>query len=165
MARTWTEKKVLKKLGISDFRHMTKEKVIEFASMLHHMDPEVAKAAIAQFPEYVKMASEMVSTYKAIVEKMLSADAENMKAFCAACNSIIASIQEQLRDESLTAAERDSLNNKMIEIAKMIGDKVSEDQKFWLKILGEVGATLLGIGGLALFIFGKGKIPFLGSKS
>lgn len=54
MKRTLSEKKVLKKLGIPDFRHMTKDKVVEFASMLSRMDPEVAKKALEQFPEYAK---------------------------------------------------------------------------------------------------------------
>ena len=34
MARSLTEQKVLKKLGIDDFRHLTKDKVITMASML-----------------------------------------------------------------------------------------------------------------------------------
>ena len=42
MARSLTEQKVLKKLGIDDFRHLTKDKVITMASMLDRMDPEVA---------------------------------------------------------------------------------------------------------------------------
>ena len=46
MSRTLTEKKVLKKLGIDDFRHLTKEKVITMATMLDKMDPEVAKKAL-----------------------------------------------------------------------------------------------------------------------
>lgn len=38
-----SEKKVLKQLGISNFRYLTKEKVIELTSMLDRMDPKVAK--------------------------------------------------------------------------------------------------------------------------
>ena len=48
MVRSLTEQKVLKKLGIDDFRHLTKDKVITMASMLDRMDPEVAKKAIEQ---------------------------------------------------------------------------------------------------------------------
>lgn len=43
MGRSLTEQKVLKKLGIEDFRHLTKDKVIKMASMIDKMDPEVAK--------------------------------------------------------------------------------------------------------------------------
>lgn len=46
MNRSLTEKQVLRKLGISDFRHMTKDKVVRFVSMLPYMDPEVAKKAL-----------------------------------------------------------------------------------------------------------------------
>lgn len=54
MNKTLTEKQVLKKLGIPDFRHLSKEKMIKLATMLPHMDPEVAKKALEQFPELAK---------------------------------------------------------------------------------------------------------------
>ena len=44
-----TEEKVLKKLGIDDFRHITKNKVIKMASMLDRVDPEVAKKLLSNF--------------------------------------------------------------------------------------------------------------------
>lgn len=50
MKYTLSEKKVLKKLGIPDFRHMTKDKVMSFATMLPYMDPEVAKKGARAVP-------------------------------------------------------------------------------------------------------------------
>ena len=58
------EQKVLKKLDITDFRHLTKDKVIKMASMLDKMDPEVAKKALEQFPEFANTTKEMLSEYK-----------------------------------------------------------------------------------------------------
>ena len=52
MARPYTEQQVLKKLDIPDFRHLTKEKVIAFATMVPKMNPEVAKKALEQFPNF-----------------------------------------------------------------------------------------------------------------
>lgn len=46
MNRILTEQNVLNKLGISDFRHMAKDKIVKFASMLPYMDPEVAEKAL-----------------------------------------------------------------------------------------------------------------------
>jgi len=37
------EKRALKKLGIDDFRHLTKANVVQLASMVDKMEPEVAK--------------------------------------------------------------------------------------------------------------------------
>ncbi len=48
LKKSFNEKKVLDKLGIEDFRHLSKDKVVEFISMLPKMEPEVAKVAIAQ---------------------------------------------------------------------------------------------------------------------
>lgn len=71
MSRTLTEKKVLKKLGIDDFRHLTKEKVITMATMLDKMDPEVAKKALEQFPEFAKVSKDMLKEYKETLDKGL----------------------------------------------------------------------------------------------
>ena len=49
---------------------MTKDKVINFASMLQNMDPEVAKKAIEQFPEFAKMSLEAFKEYRTVLEKI-----------------------------------------------------------------------------------------------
>jgi hypothetical protein len=59
MSKTLTEQKVLKKLGIQDFRCLTKDKVLTMASMLDKMDPEVAKKAIEQFQNFSDTMSEV----------------------------------------------------------------------------------------------------------
>ena len=60
MSRPLTEQQVLKKLKIEDFRHLTKDKVIAMASMLDKMDPEVAKKALEQFPDFANTMKEVL---------------------------------------------------------------------------------------------------------
>ena len=64
MGRSLTEAQVLKKLDIVDFRHLTKEKVMSMATMLDKMDPEVAKKALEQFPEFASTMRQILSEYK-----------------------------------------------------------------------------------------------------
>ena len=64
MRRSYTEKQVLKKLGISDFRHLSKDKVIKFASMVPNMQPEVAKKALEQFPNFASTSLDLMRDYK-----------------------------------------------------------------------------------------------------
>ena len=78
MSRTLTEKKVLKKLGIDDFRHLTKEKVITMATMLDKMKPEVAKKALEQFPEFSKVSKDMLKEYKETLDKGLETNRESV---------------------------------------------------------------------------------------
>ncbi|HIX30501.1 MAG TPA: hypothetical protein H9858_12615, partial [Candidatus Blautia stercoravium] len=85
MSRTLTEKKVLKKLGIDDFRHLTKEKVITMATMLDKMDPEVAKKALEQFPEFAKVSKDMLKEYKETLDKGLETNRESVQSFYESC--------------------------------------------------------------------------------
>lgn len=46
MKRTLSEQKVLKQLKIDNFRQLSKDTVMKFASSINQMDPEVAKKAL-----------------------------------------------------------------------------------------------------------------------
>ena len=89
MRNLLTEKQVLKKLDIPDFRHLTKGKVIDLASMLDRMDPEVAKKALEQFPEFAKAAKEILAEYKDTLDKGIASNNESVKAYYDVCNSSI----------------------------------------------------------------------------
>ena len=96
-----SEAKVLKKLDIVDFRHLTKDKVIKMASMLDKMDPEVAKKALEQFPEFANTTKEMLTEYKVSLDKGLESNNESVKAVYDTYNAIITSLQKKLENENL----------------------------------------------------------------
>ncbi len=144
MARTLTEEKVLKKLGIPDFRHMTKDKIVAFATMLPKMDPEVAKKALDQFPEFAKTATEIVTYYKEAVEKGFEYNDASVKSFYLTCDSIIETLNEQLKDGNLSFQEKQIIIDKMIELAKMKADKDTENKKFIGDVLKGMGVFALG---------------------
>ena len=76
MQRTISEQRVLQRLGIQDFRHMTKDKIMRFATMLPYMEPEVAKKALEQFPAFKDLAGQLVIEYKSIVADTLTDNSE-----------------------------------------------------------------------------------------
>lgn len=142
MNRPLTEQKVLRKLNIEDFRHLTKNKVITMASMLDKMDPEVAKKALEQFPEFSNTVKEMLIGYKDTLDKSLEANRESVQSYYDSCKAIIESLQKQL-DESLSFEERKYIIDKMFEISKMMGEKDSENKKFIATIV-LVGSAIVG---------------------
>ena len=93
MNKLMTEEKVLKKLRIDDFRHITKNKVIKVSSMLGRVDPEVAKKAIERFTDLSNTAKEILKEYKESLDKSFELNADSVKSYYAACNSIISSLQ------------------------------------------------------------------------
>jgi len=155
MKRTLSEQKVLKKLGITDFRHMTKDKVIKFASMLPYMDPEVAKKALEQFPTFKDLASDLVVQYKAVIDNALEKNESSQNAFFEACNNIIKSLQQELEDDNITSEERSRIEDKMIQVAGMIGEKDSENKGFLLRVLGWGALAAAFVGSVAAAIIGS----------
>ena len=130
MNNTLTERKVLKKLGIPDFRHMTKEKVVGFVSMLPHMDPEVAKKALEQFPEFAKTALAITEGLKAEVETLVASNAANTQEFNGACLSILDSLKAELSRDGLSEEARADIIDKMLQVAGLMSEKDTENKAF-----------------------------------
>lgn len=59
-----TEKQVLRTLDIPDFRHLSKEKVMTFFSMIPQMDPEVAKKHWNNFQTFLLRSEKFCKTIK-----------------------------------------------------------------------------------------------------
>ena len=150
-----SEEEVLKKLGIPDFRHMTKDKVITFVSALPDMDPEVAKKALEQFPHFKELAGDIVTQYKAVVDTAFKENRISQQAFFDTCNSIIKSLQKMLEADEIDSEERKFIIDKMLELARMIGEKDSENKGMLLKILAGVGAVFVTILSITVTIFKK----------
>lgn len=159
MSRPLTEQKVLRKLDIEDFRHLTKDKIITMASMLDKMDPEVAKKALEQFPEFSNTAKEMLVGYKDTLDKGLESNKESVQSYYDSCKSIIEVLQKQLEDENLSFEERKYIIDKMLEVSKMMGEKDSENKNFIVKTLMVGGVVIVGVVGmLASTLGGNTKI-------
>jgi len=159
MAKLLSENKVLKKLDIVDFRHLTKNKVIAMASMLDKMDPEVAKKALEQFPEFSATTKEIMKEFKDTIDKGLEANRESVQTFYTSCASIIEALQKQLENENLSFEERKYVIEKMVEVSNTIGEKDSENKKFIL-VMTSFAAIALGVvvSVLATAIGGNTKI-------
>ena len=147
MRKLLTEQKVLKILDIADFRHLTKDKVIAMASLLDRMDPEVAKKALEQFPEFASTAKEMLAGYKDTLDKGLEVNKESVQAYYTSCSSIIETLQKQLENENISCEERKYIVDKMLELSKLIGEKDTENKRFIaaLVVIGAAAATFISL--------------------
>ncbi|MEG1411211.1 MAG: hypothetical protein RSD36_15345 [Terrisporobacter sp.] len=144
MGRPWTEQKVLKKLNIEDFRHLTKDKVITMASMLDKMDPEVAKKALEQFPQFSNVAKEMLIGYKDTFDKGLESNKESIQAYYDSCNTIIKALEKQLDRENLSFEEIKYITEEMVKISDKMGEKDSENKKF-ISAMSVVGVVCVSV--------------------
>lgn len=153
MKYTITEQKALKKLGIPDFKHMTKDKIVEFTTMLPKMDPKVAMAALEQFPEFCSLGKEIVNQLVISSEKVLDSNNKSQDNLYNICNSIIDSLKKELESDNIDSDDRDRIENKMIAVAQLLAEKDSENKKWlaWLfGVLGFVGLATIGGGAAAI---------------
>lgn len=159
MSKPLTEQKVLKKLGIEDFRHLTKDKVITMASMLDKMSPEVAKKAIEQFPNFSNTMKEILHDYKESLDKAQETNADSVKSFYDSCDMIISSLQKELEKNDLNFEEKKFIIDKMMEVNRMKGEKDSENKKFIATMaLFGMAATAIVAGVLSSVLGGNTKI-------
>lgn len=152
-----TELEVLKKLGIDNFRQLSKNNVMEFASCLDKMDPEVAMKALEQFPEFSKTMLEISKEYKEFATKALSSNDESVKRTHEGMMSVISSLQKELEKGDLSFEEKKYILEKMEEQTSMMGELDENNKNFILKTLGIVGGGLLALCGTVASIFLSGK--------
>lgn len=125
-----------------------------FASMLQNMEPEVAKKALAQFPELVKMTLEVMREYKSVLEKSLDDNSASSQQCYDIYNTVLDALKGCLDKDDLSFEERKYYLDSMMEIAKMAERKDSENKRFnWALISAgalvvivtvNIGANLLG---------------------
>ena len=161
MKRNLTEEKVLKKLGIPDFRHLSKEKIITFASMLPNMDPEVAKKALEQFPNFASTSLSVMQDFKGTLAQALTDNSEDTKACYDMYNRVMDSLQQMLDKDELSFEEQQYILEQMKEVADNVGKKKTENQEFLLKAIGIAGAVAVGI----VAVLGSALGANIGAKS
>ena len=148
MSKKLTEKKVLKKLNIKDFGCLSLDNIGKFTSMLPQMDPEVAKKALEQFPEFAQAGKEIVSEFCNMMDKILESSDKCMTQQCEICKEIIESLNTELNRENITHNQRMEIIDKIIEVNREISEMRSNHQEFLLKtmaICGGIGGALVGI--------------------
>ena len=55
-----SEEDVKKALNVKDFRSLSKDKIMDFVSIIPNIDKEIAISIINQFPNYAKLSKDMV---------------------------------------------------------------------------------------------------------
>ena len=154
-----TEEQVKAEMGISDWRHLSKDKLMTFLSILPNVDNEVAVKIIEQFPEFSRNSVEMISIMKDLCVKALEDDEHSTDQSIEAYRQVISDVYIPLLDElkiivrreDISTEDRKHFADQMIEIAEKveavadkIGLKDTEGKAFKGKLLNTFGGVILG---------------------
>lgn len=139
-----TEQQVKAALGISDWRNLSKEKVLNFVSILPDVDSEVAIKIIEQFPEFSKNSLMMVECLKDACQSVLEENKQSSNQSMEAYQKILDELSVLLKKENTTDVDIKYITEKMIEVADKISAKDTENKEFWSKVLNTLGGIVLG---------------------
>lgn len=164
MSKKMNEKDVLRKMNIESFEELKGEKIFEFCSYIDKMDPEVAKKALEQTPEFMNMAKGIYENYSDLGQQVIKSNDANMRDFYGIIRRVTDCLCEQLDKEELTAEEKKEVQDNLFRLIDIAYRKDTEDKKHQGEILGGfaiagVIAIVLGAGALGVGAkFGGKKI-------
>lgn len=143
MKHSLTEDKVLRKLDIPDFRHMTRDKVVSFVSMLPQMDPEVAKRALEQFPAFAETSLAIVNCLRENLGDIVDSNAANAAEFNARCQDALNALETLLLRDDLSDAGREQAINGIMGVLELMREFDRENKAFLKGLLQDILAVSL----------------------
>ncbi|MCB4943710.1 hypothetical protein LGV92_06415 [Streptococcus mutans] len=142
-------------LNIESFRNLSKDKVMEFISLIPNMDKDLAIKIVEQFPSYADYSQNIVKQLNMLCEKALDRNDNGQKEAIEAYRKVLDELSVLLQKEETSVDERKYITEQMIATADKIAAKDTENKEFLEKIIKcgsyvalgvlVIGATILGV--------------------
>jgi len=105
MVKMMSEETVKKTLGIDSFRNLSKEKIVEFVSMIPNMDKDLAVSIINQFPSFCEATTTILEHLMIVCKSGLDTNNKNQQMISESCTMIINSLGELVLREDLSSED------------------------------------------------------------
>ena len=150
-----TEEQVKNALKIKSFRNLSKDKVMEFISLIPNMDKDVAISIINQFPNFADFGISAIAQMNLTCDKILKSNDESRKDVVKAYQTILDGLSKKLQKDDLSENDRKAITQDMIAVADKVAELDEKNKKFLKKIFATtasivggaliVGAAILGV--------------------
>ncbi len=138
-----TEEMVKQALKIDSFRNLSKEKIMEFTSLMPYMDKDIAISIINQFPVFADFGKTAIQGYLDTCDKILSQNHFTQAEVIKGYQFTLKTLSEQLDKEEYSETEKLAIIDKMILINKELAEFDAQNKKFLLKMVKYTGGVLL----------------------
>lgn len=146
-----TEEELKKKLKVSDWRNLSKEKVMQLIQMSPDIDKEVLLKILEQVPHLVDETKVIINAFKESIDASKSMSIETKKYYTTVSNRVL----DLLESDKLSDELKIELKDLLVLIANKIDDLDNRDKvfmstqlsKFW-EYAGKallVFATIFGV--------------------
>lgn len=142
--KTPVEAHALDLLKKDNFRGISKDNVMDLVSILDKVDPEVAKALIAQMPEAVRGMVEIEKFYAELLNRSIESCTASAKSCFSSEDKIIDTLAIEV-GKDIPFEQKQYFVDQMVDAAVRKETKDTEHRSTLVTIL-EVGGIALGIG-------------------
>lgn len=144
MDYTPAEREVLSLIQRTDFKNLSKNDLMSYASKLSQLRPEVARDVVAQFPELANMIKAALTEYRGMLTEITESDdaslnqvyqilnqeievaADSRKEYYSLAAKVQSDLSKCLDNPNLSAEERESILDREIEILQLADKKDTE---------------------------------------
>lgn len=159
MSRTLSEQKVLKQLKIEDFRHLSKDTVMRFASSIQKMDPEVAKKALEQFPNFAAAVKDGIAEYKEFAENIIKSGDKDHDKLIEMIDAENQQLIKMLDEEELTLDEKFKIMDRLDKLQDKVAKENKDMRMYRLKVAsGVLAAIVVSVLSLANVLGGNSEL-------
>lgn len=148
-----TEQDLLNALGIDDFRHMTKDKVIKFANDFKNIDSEVAMKCIEHFPEFSEYVKTLLEQFSNTFNNIITQADKVYDQQSAAYQKTLDKLYSILEKDNISEDERHIVAELVIEVHKQFDTLGDKRQRFYIeamRCLAAIAAVAIAVGGSLL---------------
>ncbi|MFB7212194.1 hypothetical protein [Streptomyces sp. NPDC056255] len=150
------EAAVKRKLGIPNWRNLSKDKVLKFAAAMPEMATEVRLKLIEQFPAFKDLGKANIDAVTEAHKSTLAANENSQNHFYQASQDQRDALRADLGRDDLSWAQREALHDRLDRNVQQAYEKDSESKQFLgtgMKVVAAAGAAALGLG--VVFVGGK----------
>ncbi|MFD3518353.1 hypothetical protein [Streptomyces sp. NPDC058657] len=150
------ESALKQKLGIRDWRNLSKDRVLKFAAAMPEMATEVRLKLIEQFPAFKDLAKADIDAVTEAHKSTLAANENSQNHYYKAAQDQRDALQADLGRDDLTWEQRDALHDRLERNKQQVGEKDSENKQFLgvgMKVVAAAGAAAVGLG--VVYVGGK----------
>ena len=101
-----SEAEIMKALEIDTWRNLSRDKVLQFTSMLPEMDHDVALGIIEQFPEFRVFATDALDAVEQRADRIVEANQQGQERVHSAFADVRRILEAELNREDLTTEDR-----------------------------------------------------------
>lgn len=144
-----SEAEVMKVLEIDTWRHLSKDKILQFAALVPEMDKEIALKVIEQFPEFRLFGIDALNVLEKEHAATLAANNESQTEVHNAYREVRGILAGELKRDDLAAEDRMIILDKVMETADREFEKDSENKRFLDSLYSKAavaGGAVLALG-------------------